>query len=158
MEHATVRNEVPWPLGLKLNTTYVCITYDRKALGAGYYGDLPRPSEATPWSIRDRFELCSQAGQRRFAYSVAEEKRESRARQKERLPNQTCTRCVVARPLLNYQYSHYHSANNVNYALPKVDYLCRSPSVTLRLKLMLQDRLKRQKRLLRPSLHPCQPR
>ena len=43
-----------------------------------------------------------------------------------------------------------HSTNNVNYALPKVDYLCRSPSVTLRLKLMLQDRLKRQKRLLRP--------
>src|SRR3954453_1791518 len=100
-------------------------------------GGLPRPSEATPWSIRDGSELCRQAGQRRFAYSVAEENREGRAKQKERLPNQTCTRCVVARPLLNYQYSHYHSANNVNYALPKVDYLCRSPSVTLRLKLIL---------------------
>jgi hypothetical protein len=114
---------------------------------------LPRPG--APRSIRGVVEPCSQAGEWRFAYSVAEEKREGRARQKERLPSQTCTRCVAARPLLNYQYSHYHSANNVNYALPKVDYLRRSPSVTLKLKLILQHRLKRQKRLLRTRPHPC---
>src|SRR3954452_600327 len=33
VENAAVRNEVPWPPGLKLNTTYVCITYNYKALG-----------------------------------------------------------------------------------------------------------------------------